>query len=417
MTEPREVLFLAHRIPFPPDRGDKIRSCHVLRHIAALAPVHVACFADDEGDIGHEPDLAAVAASHCLIRRTRSLRLAGIEALATGKPVSLTAFADKAIAAYVARVLAERPIGAIYVFSGQMAQYIPASFAGRVVMDFVDVDSAKFEAYAAQARFPLRQIHAREGRLLSAFESHVARRVSASVLVTPEEAALFRQRLTPGAEPQVMALGNGIDTDFFDPADMPAAPDLAGEGPHLTFTGQMDYPPNVAAVTIFAHEVMPQIRAVFPQARFNVVGRAPTLGVRALEGLNGTHVTGAVLDVRPWLAGADLVVAPLTIARGVQNKVLEAMAMARPVLATPEAATGIAAREGHEIVVAAGADGLARQALSLLHDKVRAATIGQSARAFVLEKCGWAGVLAPLGGLLGLAEPQPFASESSHVAA
>ncbi len=406
MPAAQEVLFLAHRIPFPPDRGDKIRSCHVLRHIASLARVHVACFADDEGDMGHEPDLAAVAATHCLIRRTRSLKMAGLEALATGKPVSVTAFADRAIGAYVARVLAERPIAAIYVFSGQMAQYIPAGFAGRVVMDFVDVDSAKFEAYAAQGRFPVSQLYAREARLMSRFESDVARRVDASLLVTPDEAALFRQRLTPGAEPHVLALGNGIDTDFFDPEGMPAAPEMVGEGPNLTFTGQMDYPPNIAAVTMFAHEVMPQIRAVFPQARFNVVGRAPTLAVRSLEGTNGTHVTGAVLDVRPWLAGADLVVAPLIIARGVQNKVLEAMAMARPVLATPEAATGIAAREGQEIVVAAGADALAKQAISLLHDKVRAATIGQSARAFVLEKCGWAGVLAPLAGLLGLTGPE-----------
>lgn len=407
-----EVLFLAHRIPFPPDRGDKIRSCHVLRHIAKLATVHVACFADDEGDMGHEPDLAAVAASHCLVPRTRSLKLAGVEALASAKPVSLTAFADKRIAAYVAQVLAERPVSAIYVFSGQMAQYIPADFPGRVVMDFVDVDSAKFEAYAAAARFPVSRLYAREARLLSRFESDIARRAHASLLVTPEEAALFRQRLTPGAEPRVLAVGNGIDTDFFDPEGMPPAPEMAGEGPQLTFTGQMDYPPNVAAVEMFAREVMPQIRATFPQARFNVVGRAPTLAVRTLEGMHGTRVTGAVIDVRPWLAGADLVVAPLTIARGVQNKVLEAMAMARPVLATPEAATGIPAREGQELVVASGADALAKSALSLLHDKVRAATIGQSARAFVLEKCGWAGVLAPLADLLGLTGP-----ESPRVAA
>lgn len=407
-----EVLFLAHRIPFPPDRGDKIRSCHVLRHIAGLAPAHVACFADDEGDMGHEPDLATVAASYCLVRRSRSLKIAALEALASDKPVSLTAFADKRISAYVATVLAARPISAIYVFSSQMAQYVPADFPGRVVMDFVDVDSAKFEAYAQQARFPLGLLYSREARLLSRFESDVARRVSANLLVTPEEAALFRQRLSPGADPTVLALGNGIDTDFFDPEGMPKAPELEGQGPQLTFTGQMDYPPNVAAVEMFAREVMPQIRAVFPQARFNVVGRAPTLAVRALEGVHGTRVTGAVIDVRPWLAGADLVVAPLTIARGVQNKVLEAMAMARPVLATPEAATGIPARDGQELVVANGADALAKAALSLLHDKVRAGTIGQSARAFVVEKCGWAGVLAPLAGLLGLAGP-----EGSRVAA
>ncbi|MEL0250936.1 MAG: glycosyl transferase family 1, partial [Novosphingobium sp.] len=211
------VLFLAHRIPFPPDRGDKIRSCHILRHIAGLAPVHVACFADDEGDMGHEPDLAAVAVTHCLVRREKSLKIAGLEALASGKPVSLTAFRDSAIAAYVARTLAERPVSAIYVFSGQMAQYVPQDFAGRVVMDFVDVDSAKFEAYAAQARFPLNRLYVREARLLSQFEGSVARAVTASLLVTPEEAALFRERLSRGPVPRVLALCNGIDTDFYDP--------------------------------------------------------------------------------------------------------------------------------------------------------------------------------------------------------
>lgn len=401
-----EVLFLAHRIPFPPDRGDKIRSCHILRHIAGLAPVHVACFADDEGDMGHEPDLAAVAVTHCLVRREKSLKIAGLEALASGKPVSLTAFRDSAIAAYVARTLAERPVSAIYVFSGQMAQYVPQDFAGRVVMDFVDVDSAKFEAYAAQARFPLNRLYVREARLLSQFEGSVARAVTASLLVTPEEAALFRERLSRGPVPRVLALCNGIDTDFYDPEGLPPAPEMAGEGLQLTFTGQMDYPPNIAAVDMFARQVMPRIRATFPQARFNIVGRAPTLAVKALEGLHGTRVTGAVIDVRPWLAGADLVVAPLTIARGVQNKVLEAMAMARPVLATPQAATGIAARDGHDMMVADGAEALAKAALSLLHDKVRAATIGHSARAFVVASCGWQGVLAPLAGLLGLTGPE-----------
>lgn len=397
-----EVLFLAHRIPFPPDRGDKIRSCHILRHIAALAPVHVACFADDEADLAYEPDLAVASHSHCLVRRARPLPVAGIEALLTGKPISLTAFADKALHQFVSRTLAERPISAIYVFSGQMAQYVPASFAGRVVMDFVDVDSAKFEAYAAQAHFPANLLYKREARLLSCYESLTARRASTSLLVTPEETDLLRSRLSPGLEPTLQSLCNGIDTEFFDPADMPCAPEMAGEGPQITFTGQMDYPPNVAAVEMFAQRVMPAIRSVFASARFNIVGRAPTPSVRALDDLNGTRVTGAVLDVRPWIAGADLVVAPLTIARGVQNKVLEAMAMARPVLATPEAATGIPARDSFEIVVANGAEALARQTLALLHDPVRAAAIGHSARAFVIRECGWDHVLAPLAGLLGL---------------
>lgn len=401
-----EVLFLAHRIPFPPDRGDKIRSCHILRHIAGLAPVHVACFADDAADLSHEAELAALAQSHCLVRRSRALPVAGLAALATGRPVSLAAFASRALAAYVERLLARRPISAIYIFSGQMAQYVPRSFAGRVVMDFVDVDSAKFEAYAASAHAPQKWLYAREARLLSRFEGAVAARVSASLLVTPEEAALFTSRLARPAEARVLALCNGIDTDFYDPATVAPDPAMAGQGPQISFTGQMDYPPNVAAVEMFARAVMPAIRAVHPDARFNIVGRAPVAAVRALDGVNGARVTGAVDDVRPWLAGADLVVAPLMIARGVQNKVLEAMAMARPVLATPQAATGIAARHGHEICVAEGADALAAAAIGLLADPAGAAAAGQAARAFVLARCGWQGVLTPLAGLLGIAQPE-----------
>lgn len=401
-----EVLFLAHRIPFPPDRGDKIRSCHILRHIAGLAPVHVACFADDAADLSHEAELAALSQSHCLVRRSRALPVAGLAALATGRPVSLAAFASRALAAYVEQLLATRPIGAIYVFSGQMAQYIPRSFAGRVVMDFVDVDSAKFEAYAASAHTLQKWLYAREARLLSRFEGAVAARVSASLLVTPEEAALFTSRLALPAEARVLALCNGIDTDFYDPAIVAPDPAMAGQGPQISFTGQMDYPPNVAAVEMFARAVMPAIRAVHPDARFNIVGRAPVAAVRALDGVNGARVTGAVDDVRPWLAGADLVVAPLMIARGVQNKVLEAMAMARPVLATPQAATGIAARHGHEICVAEGADALAAAAIALLADPAGAAAAGLAARAFVLARCGWQGVLTPLAGLLGIAQPE-----------
>ena len=161
-----EILFLAHRIPFPPDRGDKIRSHHVLKRLAELAPVHVATLAEDNFDRAEESALAAVAASYHLAQRSKPLPLAGLEALASGKPVSVTAFHSRALEGYIAMVLATRPIGAICVFSGQMGHYVPASFKGRVVMDFVDVDSAKFEAYGKAKSGPRGWIDAREGREL-----------------------------------------------------------------------------------------------------------------------------------------------------------------------------------------------------------------------------------------------------------
>jgi sugar transferase (PEP-CTERM/EpsH1 system associated) len=401
-----EILFLAHRIPFPPDRGDKIRSHHLLKALAALAPVHVACFADDPADAAAEPELAALAASHCLVPRRKPMALAGLEALARGRPVSLTAFADRRLADYVARVLRERPISAVFVFSGQMGQYVPASWTGPLVVDFVDVDSAKFGAYTAAARGPMRWVHGREERLLRAEEGRLAARADASLLVSEPEADLFRNRLGPGLQGRctVRAIGNGIDAAFFAPDAVAPEPRLAAlAGPRLIFTGQMDYPPNEAAAVRAATRIMPLIRAVLPDASFHVVGRMPTREVTALDGVNGCWVWGRVDDVRPWLCAADAALVPLEIARGVQNKVLEAMAMALPVVASPEAVTGIAVTPGATIAVGATDAELAAEVIALAGDPARATRMGQGARAQVVSAHAWPAMLAALPDLLGLA--------------
>ena len=243
-----EILFIAHRIPFPPDRGDKIRSHHVLRRLTELAPVHVATLAEDEYDRAEEQALAAIAETYCLARRSKPLALAGLEALATGKPVSVTAFHSPALDAYVADVLASRPISAIYVFSGQMGQYVPAAFGGRIVMDFVDVDSAKFEAYGQNKSGPRGWIDAREGRELVREEARLAARADLSVLISDNERDLFVSRLPAGVKADVRTMGNGLDAAFFDPAAAGTARELAEmTGPKIVFTGQMDYAPNIEA--------------------------------------------------------------------------------------------------------------------------------------------------------------------------
>ncbi|MBC2650859.1 TIGR03087 family PEP-CTERM/XrtA system glycosyltransferase [Novosphingobium aerophilum] len=397
-----EILFIAHRIPFPPDRGDKIRSHHVLRRLAELGPVHVACFADDPDDLRHEPALAELAASHSLVRRNRPLPVAGLAALAQGLPVSLTAFADARLQSYVARVLATRPVSAIYVFSGQMGQYVPEGFGGRVVIDLVDVDSAKFEAYAAGVGGVRHWLYAREDRLLRAEEARLVGRAGLIVLVSAEEADLLRRRLPHGVDGAVTAMGNGVDTAWYDPEQVPPEPALSGtEGPRLIFTGQMDYPPNVAAAVRAATRIMPVIRQVFPAASLEIVGRRPTGAVLALDGLNGCRVRGAVADVRPWLRGADMALTPLDIARGIQNKVLEAMAMSLPVVASPGAATGIAARAGVELAVADDDAAMARAAMALIANRPAAQAMGAAARRFVEQHHAWPAVLAPLAAALG----------------
>lgn len=389
-----DILFLAHRIPFPPDRGDKIRSWNLLRHLSGLARVHLACFADDSGDAAHLPALRAALGDRLgetvvEIRRT-GRAAAGARALLERKPASLTLFDSPRLHAFVGQMLASQRVGAVFAFSGQMAQFVPERLSQRFVMDLGDVDSAKFAQYAEEKAGPMRWVHRREAVLLAEFERATAARADVTTFVSEAEAALFRART---GLPNIRGLSNGIDFSHFSPeADFPALPaDAAGRGPRLLFTGQMDYPPNVDAVCWFAEQVLPLV----PGAQFVIAGRNPDPRVRALARERVT-VTGAVEDMRCWLAAADLVVAPLRIARGIQNKVLEAMAMAKPVVASPAAFEGIEVEAGRELIVADGAEAMAKAIRALLADPAEAGEIGRRARARVERSYSWAQRLAPL---------------------
>jgi len=394
-----DILFLAHRVPFPPDRGDRIRAHHLLKALAEIAPVHVGCLAEVESRAG-QAALSELAVSHFIAPRRKPLALAGIEAVLAGKPVSLTAFHSRRLEAWVRETIAARAIGAIVVFSGQMGQYVPADFTGRVVIDLCDVDSAKFEAYAATGERVW--LNAREARLLAIEEERLGHRADATLLVSEAEAALYRSRLTAAEAVAVRVIGNGIDADYFDPARVTAHPAMADRpGPHLVFTGQMDYRPNEQAALWVIEALLPRLRARFAGAAFHVVGRNPTRALMTHHGRPGVTIWGEVPDVRPFLAAADAVIAPLLIARGVQNKVLEAMAMARPVVLTPEAAMGIAARDGeHWLVSPPDPSAMAARIAALLDQPATAVRIGTAARRFVLEQHAWRQMLAPLGDLL-----------------
>ncbi len=395
----REILFLAHRVPWPPDRGDKIRSFHILNKLKTLAPVHVGAFADDARDMGFaEAERAGHASLHVELR-DKPKWLAGIEALARDRPVSLTSFGSRAMQDWVNERLVTGSISHIFVFSGQMAQYVPTDFDGRLVMDFVDVDSAKFESYANEGSGFMRWINAREGKKLAAFEAEIADRADASLFVSKAEAALFRDR--SGAK-NAVSVGNGIDTVFYDPATAfkklhPIFPD-----PLIVFTGQMDYRPNIEAVSDFAQHALPAIRAAHPDTTFAIVGRNPTEAVSALSALPGVQVTGAVDDVRTWLAAADVVVAPLRIARGIQNKVLEAMAMARPVVVSKAAAEGIDAKDKTHFRVAKSVADEAKIVSELLSDVDARLRLGAAARAHVMAHYDWDGQLAALDRIMQL---------------
>ncbi|MCH4152883.1 MAG: TIGR03087 family PEP-CTERM/XrtA system glycosyltransferase [Sphingobium sp.] len=391
-----EILFLVHRIPFPPDRGDKIRSHHILHKLRGIGPVHVGCFADDARDMGFADEMAALTASQCVLMRDRSRAVAGVNGLLRRQPMLVAMYESAAMHQWVRQVLRDRPIRAIVGYSVQMAHFVPRDLpeGARFIMDFVDFDSAKYAAYGAGQGGVMGWVNRREGRVLLDFERATARRADVSLFVSEAEAAMFAQAArVPQAD--IRALDNGVDLEFFSPGGDFAAIDKPG-APLIVFTGQMDYRPNIEAVTSFAREAFPAIRAVHRQATFAIVGRGPASEVTALGALPGVVVTGAVPDVRGWLAAADVVVAPLRIARGIQNKVLEAMAMGRPVVASPQAAEGIDAGDGEHLIIAYGPEDEAQACLRLIAEPDRAAAFGAAARARVEARYAWDATLAPL---------------------
>jgi sugar transferase (PEP-CTERM/EpsH1 system associated) len=274
----------------------------------------------------------------------------------------------------------------------------------RRVIDFVDVDSQKWTEYAQRQSWPLSWVYAREGRTLLRFEREMARSMDASVFVSPAEARLFAS-LAPESAGKLHAINNGVDTDYFSPEKSYENPFPAGTRP-LVFTGAMDYWPNIDAVDFFARSVLPPVRESFPDAAFWIVGSNPSKPVLDLASQPGVTVTGRVPDVRPYLAHARAVVAPLRIARGIQNKVLEAMAMAKTVVATPQAAEGIEGAAGRDYLVAPVGEAfiaLTKQALA-----PGAADLGAAARSYVLATYHWQKSLYKLDVILdGPALPEP----------
>ena len=406
-----EILFLAHRMPFPPDRGDKIRSFHVLTALTRLAPVHVGTFAESAEEMGHNAELARFTVSQKVLRRQKPVFAAGLESIVRGEPVSLSAFRNAQLADWVKTTLAKGKIDTIYVFSGQMGQYIPHDFTGRVIVDLVDVDSAKFDAYAEGKSGPIAWVEAREGRLLAKEEERLARLADRTLLISRQEADLLKSRLSDQSGIEIAAMPNGIDANRYSAERVARESAMRKErGPHLIFTGQMDYAPNVTAVERIATSIMPIIREAFPDAQFHVVGRAPVPELEALDGKDGMRIWGAVPDVRPYLAGADVALVPLTIARGVQNKVLEAMAMELPVVLTSGAATGIDAQDGLHFAVADEDQALAERTIALLQDREARRNMGEAARKFVVDTMSWPAALASLPAMIGREDAARVAS-------
>jgi len=291
-------------------------------------------------------------------------------------------FYSAELATEIRNALLQRSYDRIFVYSSSMAQYVDWVDQVPILMDLVDVDSDKWAQYAAFARFPFSTVYRREANCLRKYERKVCERVSCVVVTTEREAQLVRQ-ISNTAPVQVMP--NGVDTDYFNPS----APPAAGARLTVTFTGDMSYFPNEDAALFFARKVFPLIRKSVPEARFLIVGRNPSRRVRRLQDIDGVEVTGFVPDVRTYLAQTNVAVAPFSIAAGIQNKILEAMAYCLPVVATSRAVRGLSAEVAEVIETGDSPEELAAKTVRLLREPGFARDRGTEGRRLVAAKYNW----------------------------
>lgn len=382
----KSALFLCHRLPWPPDKGDKIRSYRVFRRLATNHRVYLGTFVDDPADWQYLEAVKALCADVCIQSLTPwRKRARALASLARGEPLTVGIYRDRVLRRWVEQVLATAKPELALCYSSGVAPFVIRHPELRRVMDFVDVDSDKWRQYAESRHGIARMLYRREARCLARFERTIAARFDASIFVSGPEAAFFR-RVVPESATKVHGIPNGVDANYWNPDRAYANPYPTGQRT-VVFVGAMDYHANADAACWFAHEVWPRITARKPDARFYIVGSKPTAAVRALGDIPGITVTGRVDDVRPYVAHAHAVTAPLRIARGIQNKVLEALAMEKVVLATPEAWEGIEDFVGREGCVDVSPEVMASAALRWLEtpQPVRV----PAARANVLSRHDW----------------------------
>ncbi|MEZ5591624.1 MAG: TIGR03087 family PEP-CTERM/XrtA system glycosyltransferase [Gammaproteobacteria bacterium] len=395
------ILFLTHRIPYPPNKGDKIRSYHILNYLIKSHEIYLASLIDQKKDkqfllflkehtkkFIHDTINPSIKKIYCL------------SSLLTNQPITSCFFYSKSLQRAIDKLIVNNEIDIFFCFSSQMAEYIFRSkYLDRIkehicIIDMIDVDSCKWAQYAENKVGWRRWIYNYEARQLTNYEQKIIEFFDHVLVVSDQEKDLLIQKAQAA---NVLSIKNGVDSIFFDP-DFRSK--LRSRNPRIVFTGVMDYWPNIEGVQWFGEKIFPCIQKVIPSVEFFIVGSQPSSEIRRLGERNGIYVTGYVDDVRDYLSAADVCVAPLRIARGIQNKVLEAMSMAKAVVATPQALEGIQAEPGIEVLSAADEHSFATAVIELIQNKSKAQEMGELARECVQRDYNWEKNLSLLDSLI-----------------
>lgn len=387
------ILFVCHRLPFPPNRGGKIRPFNMIRHLAQKHSVIVGSLAHSEQELQAGLGLKAYCEDLIAEVLPSSARwLQAWKALFTDIPSSTAYFWSPKLYRRIQAVLRKTNFDIIFVHCAFMAQYVNGLQNGYRILDFGDLDSSKWRAYSRYRALPLSWGYRFEARKLRRYEQNMARRFNHCTLTTRGELDEFST--LDVATPSTL-IPNGVDCVYFC-----QRPQHIHDPSVVVFLGRMDYFPNVDGISHFAKTIFPIVRQNVPNTELRIIGSSPIRKVRALTRIPGVSVTGQVPDVRPYLADAAVSVAPLRIAQGTQNKILEAMAMGIPVVATSEAAKGIQALPERHLLVADGPEAFAGQVIRVLRDAALRQHLSEAGRRQVETAHDWSRSMAILYDIL-----------------
>jgi len=389
----KKILYLCHRIPYPPNKGDKIRSFNEIKYLSKSNTIDLITLADDPDDMKYEKNLKKYCRQVKVFPLNKKLaKVKGLISLLSGHSITQGYFYQKQFQNTFNTWTASEQYDALICFSSPMADYVfktvknTKNISKTLIMDFCDLDSDKWNQYAHKNNFPLSLLYKKEAVRLLRFEKKINNTFTRSIFVSKKEADLFLT-VYPDAK-NIEIISNGVDYHYFDPEKTKISHSFTS--PMLVFTGAMDYYANVDGVIWFANKILPEIKKKIPKIKFYIVGSNPDPSVKALERDPSIIVTGFVKDIREYYKAADLCIMPLRIARGVQNKVLEAMSMGKAVISTSQAVQGINPEVKKILEIENNPQKLASKVINLLnHDKPRRKHLGTAARVFILHHHNW----------------------------
>ena len=394
-----KILFIAHRIPYPPDKGDKIRSFFILKHLSQKNDIYLASLIDDINDIQYKNDLTKYCKdTRFVIINKLWVKFKMVYYLIIGKPMSLAYFGSCQLKREIDAWVSLIEFDMIYIYSSSVGQYVINVKNNYKIMDFVDLDSEKWFLNSQYANFATSLIYKHEGYRMRKYESFIARKCKYNFFAAKRDESAFKLQCP---EVNTLVIPNGVNLEYFTKKIKRCSPpNLNTSSRNIIFTGAMDYFANIDAAVYFYNKIFPIVKSKVSDCSFFIVGSNPSIKIMDLAKDKSVIVTGRVVDIRPYMDKASVYVAPLRISRGLQNKVLEAMAMGMPVVTTKCVLNGINAEPGKNIFIEDSPLEFADRVVELLRNTYLRDKIGDAAREFVQINYNWGNSFNKLDNLI-----------------